>query len=91
MTNNILTIQEVIAKAKKHEEEWAKKIYIDDGYLVLNIKYPYEIKLSRIDSKLKLLAWIGHLIEKNWVSRDVIYYLIITWERHFKESIELNV
>jgi hypothetical protein len=87
----IPTGADLIKEGMKIEREWQDKIYVENGCLVLNIIYPYQIELNRIDTPLKLLAWIGHLLEKNWVSRDVIYWLIRTWEKHFKKTIDLNV
>lgn len=43
----------------------------------------YCIHWERIDSEHKLLAWINHLTEKNWVTRQHINELIEVVRYHF--------
>lgn len=35
-------------------------------------KYDYWIKLNRINSYKKLVGWITHLIEKEWITQDML-------------------
>ncbi len=36
----------------------------------------YEIEKSRCDSAAKILEWVHHLAEKNWVDADLLYEFI---------------
>jgi len=40
---------------------------------------PYWIDFKRIDTELKLLAWVGHLLEKDWFTKDHIEQLLWVW------------
>jgi hypothetical protein len=60
-----------------------EKIYIRDGALVLNIRYPYYIELDRIDTPIKACSWIIHLLEKNWITREILFEMACVLQRHF--------
>ncbi len=45
-----------------------KQCYLDGNFIVLNVRFPYEIELSRCDTPEKILQWSFHLGAKNWVS-----------------------
>ena len=79
----ILTLKEMLTRAEETEQKWAKRVYIEDGYLILNIHYPYEIELSRINTHAKLLHWMIHLLEKNWVTTEVLYWMVERLCAHF--------
>ena len=53
-----------------------KKIYVDDDYLVINIRYEYEIPLAELDTHEKILSWVLHLKDKTWVDWDVLNVFI---------------
>jgi len=75
-----------LERAELEEKEWNKKIFVDGRYLSINAEgYPgsYDIELSEIDTPNKLLEWILHLIEKNWVTRDLLVHMIRVLEGHF--------
>ena len=63
--------------------KFRKGVYIDGNYLVLNIRYPYDIELSRIDTPVKAYQWIVHLLEKNWVTRAVLSEMVSLLEEKF--------
>ena len=42
---------------------------------------PYWIDFKRIDTELKLLAWIGHLLDKDWFTKDHIEGLLWVWSK----------
>lgn len=46
------------------------KIVIADGYVTLNYRFSYEIKLSRIKDEASLLRWVRHLAGKNWMNLE---------------------
>ena len=60
-----------------------KGVYIQGDYLVLNIRFPYEIELDRIDTPIQAYEWIIHLIEKNWVTREVLRSMVDVLQKHF--------
>lgn len=60
-----------------------KGVYIDDRYLVLNIEYEYLIELNRINTPTKAYQWIVHLLEKNWITREVLFKMVDVLQKHF--------
>ncbi|MDD3847453.1 MAG: hypothetical protein PHC90_13980 [Syntrophorhabdaceae bacterium] len=44
----------------------------------------YEIALYRLDTPEKLFQWIIHLLEKNWITRDMLHRMVAICEIHFK-------
>lgn len=90
MEGKIYNMQEAMVDMIRQDRVWGDKVYISNGFLVLNIKFPYEIELNRIDTERKLLGWIVHLLEKNWVSREMLLRMVDVWQVHFKKQIDLN-
>jgi len=68
MDNEHLKIDEITAKNRR--------IYISDGQIILNIRYPYCIDLDRCDTPEKILGWTRQLSEKNWVTAEILYQFI---------------
>ena len=64
-----------------------KGIYIDDRYLVLNIQYEYLIELNRINTPTKAYQWIIHLLEKNWITREMLARMVAILEIHFQYNL----
>lgn len=58
-------------------------IYFENGCIVLNVRFPYEIELSRIDTPDKAFRWIIHLLEKNWVTRELLFDFVTELQNHF--------
>lgn len=67
------------------------KIYIEKDFLVLNVRFPYEIHLSRLDTPEKAHQWIIHLLEKNWVTRELLFSFVCTLEQHFGYSLQADL
>lgn len=67
--------------AKDHS---SGKIYIEDGFIILNVRYPYEISLEQIDTREKAAHWIMHLLDKNWMTRELLHEFVSILEKHFK-------
>lgn len=44
----------------------------------------YSIELSRLDTPLKVYQWIIHLLEKNWITRDMLHRMVAILEIHFQ-------
>lgn len=43
----------------------------------------YDIELSRLDTPIKVYQWIVHLLEKNWITRDMLFRMVAILEIHF--------
>ncbi len=44
-----------------------RQCYIEGDCIVLNVRYPYDIELSRCITYKKILHWVCHLNRKNWM------------------------
>lgn len=44
-----------------------RQCYIKGDYIVLNVRFPYDIELSRCTTYKKIIHWAWHLGHKNWV------------------------
>jgi len=53
-----------------------KQCYIEGDYIVLNVRFPYDIELSRCDTHKKILHWVWHLAPKNWVNQLLLWRFI---------------
>lgn len=76
MTNDIA------GRLKRHSERMCRLIWEDlsTGHYVLTDPnmdgFEYDIQFSRCNTPEKLVSWIHHLLEKNWVTKDHISRLI---------------
>ena len=61
--------------------EREKHVKITRTSVVLCDRYP--IELTRIDTPIKAYQWIIHLLEKNWLTREVLFDLVDVLQRHF--------
>ena len=54
------------------------KIMIVEGNdtCVINIAYPYEVDLDRIQSEADLLRWVLHLCKKTWMRTEALSIFI---------------
>jgi len=43
----------------------------------------YDIELNRLDTPEKLKQWLIHLLEKNWITRDMLARMVRICEVHF--------
>ena len=72
----IMSAQDIINKYLDEEEHIKMVIYVANGHLILNIAYKYEIELSRLDTQEKILGWVIHLSEKNWMNLRYMHRFI---------------
>ncbi|MCR9061645.1 MAG: hypothetical protein NXI02_30255 [Rhodobacteraceae bacterium] len=72
MTFQLKSIDEIMAEAKEAEEELRENVKVEDGCIVINVRYPYEVDLDRCDTHEKILAWMLHLSGKNWATKEVL-------------------
>jgi len=52
--------------------ESAKKVYVKDDNIVINVAYEYNIEKHRCDTAEKILAWVQQLSDKTWMSCEVM-------------------
>lgn len=85
------SIQDIIKRSQKEEEVLGKIVYIEDNYIVIDVKNPfifyYDIELSRINTPDKLLCWIFHLLGKNWMTTDILRKFIELISKHHNINI----
>jgi hypothetical protein len=63
---------EVGVKIEEYDRKMDKAFVFSGRVLTINIRYPYEIELSRIPSYKSLLRWVLHLSEKVWFEGDYV-------------------
>lgn len=57
----------------EHRAELAKKVYLEDGFIVLNTgNTTYEIAVNRLHNHESLANWAFHLTEKVWMDMDMM-------------------
>ena len=59
------------------QKELARQIYETKDAIVLNVRYPYCIDKSQIDIPEKIIRWVIHLSEKNWMTSELIREFIL--------------
>lgn len=72
---NIVSVKDLMPQILEMAQE-RDKITIEDGYMVINFSYPYEIHLSRISTESEVIGWIFHLLGKNWMNPHRIQLFI---------------
>ncbi len=59
-----------------------KQVRIEDGHVVVNVAYDYNIPLGELDSAEKILSWVMQLCEKTWITSEVIERFISVAAQH---------
>lgn len=54
------------------EEKLQKQCYIDGDYIVINVRYPYEIHKDRCKTYKDIVDWVLQLSSKNWTDKILI-------------------
>lgn len=67
----ILKIGDLAEQVMAEEETLRRQIYVEDGHIVINISYEYNIPLSGCDTPERILHWVWHLTEKTWMTQEV--------------------
>jgi hypothetical protein len=63
------------------------KVHIEDNHLIISdqsMSQNYEISLKRMDTPEKILSWVRHLGEKNWVTAPLLKEIVMKATRHHK-------
>ena len=56
-----------------------RTVYRNGDY---SAKVHYDIELDRIDSKGKLLNWVLHLTDKDWMTNEIMSEIILAVDEH---------
>ena len=68
---------ELFEEMNRDMEFLRKSVYVDEGYVVLNVQYEYTIPVTSLRSHEAILGWVYHLTEKTWMSRDLLGQFIV--------------
>ena len=79
-----VTAEEILEHTARTVRE-SSKIEFDDAARVVTLRwrYPYHIGYERIDRPEKLLRWLIHLSEKNWMTKERLILLAEACGTHF--------
>lgn len=76
---------------KEYESIMNDIFQFDNGLLIINAAYPYPIEWNRLKSRSDLIAWLLHLLSKNWFTTDIAERFIEIVCKHRKWEINLSV
>lgn len=62
----------VMSEIQSADELLAKQVRVEDGHIIINVEYDYEIPVADCDTEPKLLGWILQLLEKTWMTKEVL-------------------
>ncbi len=68
MTDTQSLIDQVVAD----DEKLAKQVRIEGDRIIIDVQYEYEIPISVCDTAPRLLGWVQQLLEKTWITPDVV-------------------
>ena len=74
----IISMAELIKIQEAEYKRMKKQIYQTKASIIVNVQYRYEIDKSRIDTPEKVIRWAVHLGEKNWMTKELLHYFILT-------------
>lgn len=72
MSNGTVDLEQIRKAWMEREEELQKMVYVEEGHIVINVHYEYNIELGRCDTHAKIVAWAIHLTEKTWMTQEVL-------------------
>lgn len=76
MTDHIKTPEELLEEYHAWQEELDKIVRVEDGFIVINVHYKYNIEISRCDTYEKIVGWVLQLSEKTWMTKDVLEHFV---------------
>ncbi len=65
-------LEQLFERVKEQQAELEKMVYVEDDHIVINVHYEYNIALARCDTLEKILGWTDHLLEKTWMTPEVL-------------------
>lgn len=78
----LVDLNEMAEQLNRRNEELRQIVRVEGNYIVINNSYDYNIEISRCNTPEKLLAWIRHLCEKEWMEFDILERFIDTAREH---------
>lgn len=49
-----------------------QQVYVQDGNIVVNVEYEYDIEISSCSSYARILGWVQQLLTKNWITPAIL-------------------
>lgn len=84
----IISAADAAAEAIAHAQKIGREVYADGGDVVLNVGYEYRVALDRCNTAPRLLGWILHLADKDWMTNDhLAAFILLVGE---KNQIEID-
>ena len=65
-------VSDIWKQMEEYDALMAKQVYLEEGRIVIEVAYKYEIALNRCDNAEKILAWVLQISEKTWSNPHVI-------------------
>lgn len=65
-------MEDLLNEIRSRRADLEKMVYVEEGHVVINVHYEYNIACDRCDTPEKILAWCVHLCEKTWMTPEVI-------------------
>lgn len=59
------------------EKELEEAVSVNDGVITINVHGEYNIELNRCDTPEKIIAWVLHLGDKTWMSREILQRFVV--------------
>ena len=78
----IYSMEELRKKYEEHVEDLRRMCYVDGDAIVFRVGTGYEIEFVTCNTTPKILSWVYHLCEKNWITPDLIRRFIILASDH---------
>jgi len=66
---------ELLEEFKKERVKLNREVVVEDGYVGFP-KYNYWIELKRIDTHAKAINMVVHLLEKEWVTKNMLLEML---------------
>lgn len=65
-------IKDVLKNTFTELNKLEKQCHVEGSFIVFNVRFPYDIELSRCDTHKKILHWSWHLAEKEWINNQLL-------------------
>jgi len=62
----------LIGQVREHDEKLKKQVRVEGDRIVIDVEYEYAIPISVCDTAPRLLGWIQQLLEKTWITTEVL-------------------
>lgn len=73
---NTMDMNELLEQHRAHQAELERIVTIQEGYIVINVRYEYNIALERCKTHADILGWTFQLSEKTWMTPALLRHFI---------------